>query len=297
MEIYQLRYLVAVAEALNYTRAAEVLHVSQSALSRQIIQLEKELRVRIFERNRQRVSITDEGRVVLGHAAKILSDVSVLTGAAQELAEGRGGELVVSCVWRIFFSFIPDTIAEFRRCHPQSDVRLLELPLHEQINALRSRKVHLGFMPSELLEDDDALERMKVLSSDLVVVVSRKHRLAGRKSVALKDLANDTWLKNDAVKKTYPAFIKQYCKKAGFTPIFGKSGAGLEDLLGMIAAGYGIAMMPRYILAQHHKISSVRFLGTDCEPIELCAVWLRSNQSRVLKHYLEILRGHIRQTT
>lgn len=296
MEIYQLRYLIAVSETLNYTRAAELLHVSQSALSRQIIQLEKELGVRIFERNRQRVSVTDEGRVILGHAARILSEVTTLAAAAQDLAEGRGGELVVSCVWRIFFSFIPDTIAEFRRCHPQSEVRLLELPLQEQANALRSKKVHLGFMPSELLGDDEELERMKVLTSDLVVVVSRKHRLANRKSIALKELAHDTWLKNDAVKKSYPAFIKEYCKKAGFTPIFGKAGTGIEDLLGMIAAGYGIAMLPRYIMAKHREIASVRFLNTDCDPIELCAVWLRSNQSRLLKQYLVILRGHLRQS-
>lgn len=294
MEIYQLRYLIAVSESLNYTRAAESLHVSQSALSRQIIQLEAELRVRIFERNRQRVSVTDEGHVILGHAAKILAEASILTAAAQELAAGRGGELVVSCVWRTFFSFIPDTIAEFRRRHPQSEVSLRELQLHEQANALRARKVHLGFMPSEFLDDDDEFERQKVLTSDLVVVVSKRHRLAGRKSIALRELANETWLKNDAVKKAYPAFIRQYCKKAGFAPIFGKPSASIENLIGMIAAGYGIAMLPRYILTKHLQISSVRFLDTDCDPIELCAVWLRSNPSRLLKQYLGILRQHTR---
>jgi DNA-binding transcriptional LysR family regulator len=295
MEIYQLRYLAAVADSLNYTRAANVLHVSQSALSRQIIQLEKELGVRVFERSRQQVNITDEGRVILAHAARILSEAAALTGAAKELAQGRGGDLVVSYNWRTFFSHIPDSIAEFRRRHPQSEVRLREIQLHEQAELLHSKKVHLGFMPSEFIKDDDEFERMKVLTSELVVVVSRNHRLANRKAIALRELANDTWLKNDAVKKTYPTFIRQYCKQAGFTPIFGEHGSSIENLLGMIAAGYGIIMMPRYVLTKHHRISSIRFLRTDCAPIELCAVWLRKNQSRVLKQYLEILRKHVRK--
>lgn len=62
----------------------------------------------------------------------------------------------------------------------------------------------------------------------------------------------------------------------------------------MVAAGYGVALLPRYIAAKHTDISSVRLLKTDCEPIEVCAVWLRSNRSRLLVQYLEVLRAHLR---
>ena len=86
------------------------------------------------------------------------------------------------------------------------------------------------------------------------------------------ECANETWLKNDALPKAYPAFIRQYCKKAGFSPIFGKQGTSIEELLGMIAAGYGITMLPRYVLAKHQEIPAVRLLKTDCAPIELCTV-------------------------
>lgn len=293
MEIYQLRYLAAVADKLNYTQAAQSLHVSQSALSRQIIQLEEELGVRIFERNRQRVTLTDAGQVILGHAARILSEVSVLTGVAHELAQGRGGELVVSYDWRVFFGFIPDTIAEFRRCHPQSEVRLRHMPFHEQAQALQTKKIHVGFMPSEFTADDPTFAQLRVLSSKLVVVVSKRHRLAGRKTVKLKELAEETWLKNESHPRAYADLIRQNCRKAGFSPIFGKHGSGIEELLGLIAAGYGIAMLPRYILAKHQGISSVRLLETDADPIELCAVWLRSQPSHLLQQYLAILRQHI----
>jgi len=295
MEIYQLRYLVGVAEALNYTKAANTLHVSQSALSRQIIQLEKELGVRLFDRNRQRVSLTDDGRVVLAHAEKILAEVSALTAAAKDLSEGRGGEVILSCNWRVFFGFIPETVAEFRRRYPQSEIRLREVPIAEQASALHSRKVHIGFLPSEFLDNEPEFERLRVLISDLVVVVSRQHRLARRRSIELRECTGETWLTNDAMPKAYPAFIRQYCRKAGFSPIFGKQGTSIEELLGMIAAGYGITMLPRYVLTKHQGISSVRLLKTDCAPIELCAVWLRTNKSRLLQQYLAILRDHIPQ--
>ena len=296
MEIYQLRYLVAVAAALNYTKAAQTLHVSQSALSRQIIQLEKELGVRIFERNRQQVRVTDEGRVVLAHAEKVLAEVSTLAAAAKDLAEGRGGEVVVSCNWRVFFGFIPDTVAEFRHRYPQSEIRLRDVPVADQSAALHARKVHIGFLPSEFLDNEPEFERLRVLTSDLVVVVSQQHRLATRRAIKLAECANETWLKNDALPKAYPAFIRQYCKKAGFSPIFGKQGTSIEELLGMIAAGYGITMLPRYVLAKHQEIPAVRLLRTDCAPIELCAVWLRDNSSRLLQQYLEVLREHLRVT-
>lgn len=294
MELFQLRYFLAVASALNYTKAAKELHVSQSALSRQIIELEQELGVRLFDRNRQRVRLTDEGRVVCTHAEKVLCEVAALAAAAKDLAEGCGGELVVTYNWRVFFNFIPDTIAEFRRLHPESEVRLKEVVLRDQTAALHAGKVHLAFLPGELLADDPAFARLRVLASDLVAIVSRRHRLADRRRIALRELAEDTWLLNDGLAKVYPAFIRQYCRAAGFAPLFGRSGSNIEELLSLVAAGYGVVLLPRYIAAKHHGIASVRMLATDCAPIELCAVWMRENHSRLLLDYLAVLREHLR---
>lgn len=290
MEIFQLRYLVAVAEKLNFTRAAESLNVSQSAMSRQIQQLEMELGVKLFHRNRQRVVITDEGRVLLRYAGRILSEVSVMTQVAGDLAANVGGDICIGCDWRVFFSVIPDTIAEFRRQNPQAHVTIRELPPPSHAEALSEGKIHISFTPSELITNTGPFCFQKVLASDLVVIVSVEHKLAGESFVPVSRLRNETWLLDDRLPRTYRGFIKQICRRAGFSPILGRTGSGVEDILSMVAAGYGISILPRYIMAKYRDISSVRILSTDCEPIELCVVWLKENKSRILQEFLEILK-------
>lgn len=292
MELRHLRCFQAVARQLNFSRAASELQVSQPALSRQLKALEEELGVCLLDRNRQRVYLTDEGRAMLRYTNKVLADVDIAVAAAHGLAEGRGGELVVGHDWRIAFSFIPDTLAEFRHVVPQAEVSLRELPLNLQAAALKAHKIHLGFIPRTLISRHAEFDRVTVLNSEYVVAVPASHPLARRRWVPLAALENETWLTVEDAPRAYRTHLTQLCRLAGFSPIFSQRvAANVEGMRTMIAAGYGIALGPRFIMERCSR--SIRLLKTDCEPIEICAVWLRASKSRLLQQYLAILRRHI----
>jgi DNA-binding transcriptional LysR family regulator len=292
MELRQLRYFRTVAETLNFSRASELLHVAQPAVSRQIQSLEDELGVRLLDRNRQRVLLTDEGRHLLARAEKILAEVDMAVEGVRQVASGRGGELIIGSDWRLSFGLIQDSVARFRQKLPGAELSFRELAIHEQVAALHARRIHLGFMPTEFVHAGDQLETLKVLSTDIVVAVPLGHRLSGRRRVELSELAKETWLQPDSPNNSYRNFIIRLCRLAGFTPIFGRVESSVEGLLSMVAAGYGISLLPRIAIPSRGK--SLRFLRSDCEPLEFCAVWLGSNHSLLLRTYLGILRGELK---
>lgn len=292
MELRHLRCFQSVARQLSFSQAARVLRVSQPALSRQLKALEAELGVCLLDRNRQRVHLTDDGRAILQHADKVLAEVDITVAAARGLAEGRGGELLMGHDWRLAFSFIPDTLAEFRRVVPQAEVSLRELPLNEQSAALQARRIHLGFIPREFIGPQSGFDRITVVKSEYVVVVPASHRLAHRRSVPLAEFAKETWLMIDDAADGYRSHLTQLCRLAGFTPIIGRrSASNIEGIRSMTAAGYGLAILPRFVPIGSSR--SLRILKTDCEPVEICAVWLHASKSRLLDQYLTILRRHL----
>ena len=149
MELRHLRYFQAVAELLNFSRAAERLHVAQPSLSLQIRDLEAELGTQLFDRNRVHVQLTDAGRTFYAHTSKILAQISVAVASVHDTTTGVGGELILCNDWRLSTDLVPATIAEFRAQHPRVEVQLIDLPVHKQLAALRAHRAHLGFLPRE----------------------------------------------------------------------------------------------------------------------------------------------------
>lgn len=291
MELRQLQTFRAVAEALSFSRAAEQLHIAQPAISRQVQALEEELGTRVFDRNRQRVLLTDAGRLLLARTEKILAEVEMATTAVRAVASGKGGELIVGSDWRLSFGLLQDTAAAFRRELPEAEISFRNLPLHEQVAALHARRIHLGFMPAEFISAGDHFETLTVLSSEIVVVMPSTHKFAGRRSVRLAELERATWLLPESPNHSYRSFLTQVCRLAGFSPICGKVESSMDGLLSMVAADYGVCLLPRIALPRQGR--SLRFLHTDCAPLELCATWLHGNPSLLLQKYLALLRRHV----
>ncbi len=291
MELRQLQTFRAVAGALSFSRAAEQLHIAQPAISRQVQGLEAELGTLLFDRNRQRVLLTDAGRLLLARSEKILAEVEMTTAAVHAVASGRSGELIVGSDWRLSFGLLQDTAAAFRHALPEAEISFRNLPLHEQVAALHARRIHLGFMPAEFISPGDHFETLTVLSSEIVAVLPRTHRLAARRSVKLAELARDTWLLPESPNHGYRSFLTQVCRLAGFTPICGKVESSMDGLLSMVAADYGVCLLPRIALPRQGR--SLRILRTDCAPLKLCATWLQGNRSLLLQQYLALLRLHV----
>jgi LysR family transcriptional regulator, benzoate and cis,cis-muconate-responsive activator of ben and cat genes len=292
MELRHLRYFKAVAELLNFSRAAEQMHVAQPALSRQIQALEEELGARLLDRNRVRVQLTDAGRTFYAHSCKILAQVDLAVANVKEVKAGRGGELIICNDWRIASHLVPATLRAFQARYPHAEVVLRDLRIHEQLAALRAHRAHLGFVVhSELIPHQD-LESIFVFKSDLLAVIPSSHPLAARRSLRLAELAGETWLSLDEKEAPgYRSHLIQICRLAGFTPHFGASTATIDGLLGRIASGYGIALAPEVVAQARNPL--LRFVPTDCAPLEFHAVWHRQEKSVLLQEYLEILRAQV----
>ncbi len=295
MELRHLRYFRAVAELLNFSRAAEQLRVAQPALSRQIRALEEELGAQLFERNRVRVQLTDAGRTFYTQACRILAQVESAIAAVQEVSEGAAGELIIGNDWRLGGDTVSATVGEFQAKHPRAEVTLLDLRIHEQLTAVRTRRAHVGFVVRDLIGARNELESLTVLRSRLMAALPAKHPFAGRALVPLADLADETWLTLDEkIAPGYRPFLAQLCRLSGFTPQFGRSAGTIEGLFGRVASGYGVALALESGLPQRAPL--LRFVPTDCEPLELCAVWHRQETSALLKSYLQVLRKYLEET-
>ncbi len=295
MELRHLRYFCAVAEALNFTRAAEKLRVAQPALSRQIKALEDELGTALLDRNRQRVLLTDAGRLLLAHAQRILAQVDIATTAVREAPKGAAGELRLGLDWRLPSTLIAQTVSAYRSRYPNVEVTFRDLPMSEQIAALHSRTIHLGFVVSAIIGPDHPFATLKLFHTDTVAIVPSRHRLAGRTTIKLSELRREEWISVDTSDNGYRNYIQQTCRNAGFTPKFSRSGTkNIPGLTGLVSAGMGVALLPR--LGLPADLSGVAVLPTDCDPFDLCAVWNRDDDSPLLHNFLNQL-GDISSAT
>ena len=291
MELRHLRYFKAVAELLNFSRAAERLRIAQPALSRQIRALEEELGATLLDRNHMRVRLTDAGRAYYAHTCKILMQVDLATAAVQEASKGSAGELIMCNDWHLGGRIVPAALNEFRQLYPRTDVVLHDRRVHDQLALIVNRHVHLGFMVRELLGNRRDLESLDILISPLVIIVPPVHPIAKRESICLAELADETWITVDSKEAPqYRGIFTRLCRWSGFTPKLGPTGSSLEGIAGRVASGYGISIMPAHMAEAMG--SGLCAVLSDCAPVELCAVWHRDEKSKILERFLAVLRRH-----
>jgi DNA-binding transcriptional LysR family regulator len=158
---------------------------------------------------------------------------------------------------------------------------------------VRTGRAHLCFLPRDSVPGRGDLATLPILRTAFGLVVSRTHRLSHQRSIRLADLANETFIRvGDRHTKDHSAYIVKMCRDAGFTPIFGdQKASSFEGLMATIGAGFGVTLLPHFVCPPSHPL--VNFVPTDCPEIELCAVWLRSEESLLLRHYLDILRAQV----
>lgn len=295
MELRHLRYFAAVAETLNFSRAARRLRIAQPALSRQIRQFEEEIGVTLIDRRHSPVQLTDAGHVFHDRITKLLMQIDIAVTAAQETTRGHEGRLVVCGDWWLGLGVVPESVGDFRKRYPRIDLELQDLPVYKQVSALREGDIHLGFLPHRHIVAHQDLEHMVAVESEWVVVLPLDHPLARQTTVRLVDLEKERflWFENEAV-RTYRDAIVQLCQLARFKPLFGKRSSSRDSMFARAASGDGIVLAPRSTLPLSH--SSLRYVSTDCAPMQLCAVWRRDDPSVLLKRFLDIVKDHLAAT-
>ena len=292
MELRHLRYFVAVAEELNFRRAAERLHVVQPALSRQIKDLEYELRVRLLDRDTTGVRLTDAGRAYLDEARQILEQVNRANDLARAAAAGRRGHLTIGNVGPVTASFMPASLTRFRRQYPDVIVTLMEIEPAEQIAALDSSVIQVGFTVEKNPVLPAYLRRTSVLRSAMRAIVGPGHRLAGARRVALAEFSREKLLCFAGGRsQTHANLLRDIFAAHGLKPGPMTIVAGFESLLAMIAGGQGVSLMPQHIsLSGAERIEIIPLKETSEDLVfELSAVWREGEVSPLARNFVRSL--------
>ena len=295
MEMRHLRYFVAVAEELSFHRAANRLHVTQPSLGRQVRHLEAEIGERLFERDRQHVALTDAGRMFLDKARELLAGAEAAIRSAREASHGLQGSLHIGNIGILSASFLPDSLAAFRKQYPRVGIEVLELLLDEQAAALLAGTIQVGFQPRiDGAAADPRFSTRPVFTSGVSVALPAGHPLAARKALSLQALQGERLLNLQQTRQvSYERWLRAFCEqRGGFVPRLRQPAVDHANaLLGLVAANEGVVILPAPILqnfppSKHWvalplRSSAGRFL--------LEAVWNPANPSRVLSNYLSLL--------
>ena len=289
MELRHLRYFVAVAEELHFGRAAARLHLAQPPLSRQIRQLEDELGVTLFERNKRRVRLTDAGAAFLDEARTVLAHVEQGVQAARRAARGEVGKLTVGFVGAASYSVLPGIVQAFRARYPDVELTLLELTTAEQLAALRAGTIRAGLVRPPVA--DPALAADTVLREPLVVALPATHPLAARRRLAVVALASEPWvLFPRRLAADLHDQITALCKRAGFRPRVAQEAMQMQTVVRLVGAGVGVSLVPRSVRVLHSAGVAYRPLRNGAATVEMAVAWRRDDESALLRQFLGVAR-------
>ena len=246
MELRHLRYFVAVAEELHFTRAAERLHIGQPPLSQQIQALEAELGAQLFERSKRWVRLTEAGRLFLDDARRILALAEQAAVTARRAQRGEAGELRIGFTFSTPFTpLFATVINRYRKLFPLVSLTLHEMATLPQIEAIGQRTLDLGFVrpPEVAIPDSVALSILR--KDPLLLVLPSAHPLAGQAEIAIRDLAGQAFVMypKDAGTGIYPQIFR-LCRAAGFVPHIAQEAGEASTIIGLVAAGCGISVLP-----------------------------------------------------
>ncbi len=259
IELRHLRYFIAVAEELHFTRAARRLHVAQPPLSQVVRRLEKELDAQLLRRTSRRVELTDAGRVFLEEARRTVAAADRSVEVVQRAARGQTGWLRVGFVESAAYELLPRILPAFMSRSPGVQLELHELTTEMQLNRLASGDVDVGLV-REVHSHDDLVVR-QLLRESLVVALPRSHWLAGGWRIRLHQLDGEQFVlfpRSQAPR--LHDLIAGLCRAAGFVPRAAQEAVNLPTILGMVAAGIGVAVLPA-------AVTTIRWSGVVYVPI------------------------------
>lgn len=293
MELRHLRYFVAVAEELNFRRAAERVHVSQPSLSTQVRQLEDEIGARLLNRDTHRVSLTAAGQYFLESCRQILRASEDAARTAQRIGCGQAGRLAVGFVESLGHDLLPRILRAYHRQFPDVELRLAEMDTTQQIEALNARELDVGLVGLGLWEEVSDLQLMTIDEEALMAVLPAEHPLLrdGPDALPLAALAAENfYLAERSGAPLYNPWISVLCQQAGFAPRVVEESGQPITVLGYVAAGLGVTILPA-------QFSRVPVAGVHFVPLQepapryrYCVAWSPRNAHSALEHFVGTAR-------
>jgi DNA-binding transcriptional LysR family regulator len=256
MKLRQLQFFIAVAEELSFSRAANKLHVAQPSLSIQIKALEDEVGAQLFERDKRHVSLTPAGRRFQGRVSEVLSLADSAKAEARFTDRGLLGTIDVGyTALSMFSTALPQAIRRFRRLAPNVVIALRELPSLEQLYELGERRLDVGVLRKVDVSAPKGIAIVEWYRTPLVAAIPEDHPRAASGSISLSELKDEAFIMYPRRAGTGIYWqVLDLCTAAGFRPRVAREVLESSTIIGLVAAGVGVAIVPA-------EMNSIQFAG------------------------------------
>jgi DNA-binding transcriptional LysR family regulator len=287
MELRQLRYFVAVAEAEHFRRAAEALGIAQPALSRQVTALEKELGVSLFERLPRGVRLSAPGRVLLEESKRMLGEMGSIAERVQRVARGEVGRLCIAFSEAASgHAALTDSIRSFRAAHPDVALSLVSMPSGPQIEALRQGTIDAGFQYRMELQSEE-FEHYELGMENVLLVLPLSHRLAARRSLDFADLKDEPLIciARHINPRFYDSVMAAFLAHRVVPQIVQEASSTI--VLSLVSVGMGLGLVSTALQWRAPADVVFRPIRGLSLPNPFDLVWRRDNHSPVLRRFVD----------
>ncbi|RYX83837.1 LysR family transcriptional regulator [bacterium] len=288
MQLRQIECFLAVAEELNFSRAAKRLRLSQPPLSKQIKQLETQLGVQLFVRSHHSVSLTPAGIAFRQHIQPVMELIEYASVAAKRAQAGQTGELRIGFLSALFYDFVPPLLLQYRHLYPDVQVTIIEMVPSAQTEALAEKKIDVAFPGLAPGRFGSGLESRIVRTDPWYVCLHKGHELASQKALSLSHLRSQNFVfVQSAMSPSMNDTIIRLFSQAGYLPNVVQTTARAQGVLTLVAAGVGISIFPKSVSLLPSTGLVFLPLTDDFPPYEHVMVWNASNISPVLQSFLD----------
>lgn len=291
MDTRQLRHFVALAETLNYHRAAERLHMSQPPLSASIRKLEEQLGVRLFERTRRGTSLTTAGAAALEDARRALFHTEQFGRTALAAANGEAGTLRIGFVGSATYALMPQVMPLFRQRYPAVQLELIESTSSRICSMVDNGDIDAGLLRFPLTQTG-RVQIAPIERDVFVVALPAEHALARRRRLTLADLAQEPFVLYSAQEVPgLHAMAMLACQQAGFVPRVQQEAVQVQTVVSLVESGLGVALVPS--VAMRHATRNIVFkplqgVGANTE-IGIALAWRSDTETPAARRFRETL--------
>jgi LysR family transcriptional regulator, hydrogen peroxide-inducible genes activator len=288
MEFHQLRYVCAVADTGNFSRAAERCQIAQPSLSQQVLKLEEDLGAKLFDRLGRSVRLTEVGRAFIPHARAILEQMDVARASVSDKNADFRSSVAVGVIPTVTPYLIPSYTAAFAKKYPDAKLRIVEETTSILVEGLRNLSIDVAILALPLRHKD--LELFPIRTEPLFVVMSRDHPRASAESLALKDLRGESFVMlRDG--HCFRDLSIATCTRARITPNIAFESGQFSSLLGMVAAGVGVSLVPEMAIDRNVGCRYVRLSDAQATRTIVAAVLRGRSFNRVQQAFVSGIKG------
>ncbi|MES1975630.1 MAG: LysR family transcriptional regulator [Pseudomonadota bacterium] len=290
MNIRQLRYFLAVAQDLNFTRAAERVGIAQPPLSQQILALEQELGTQLFTREKRRVLLTPAGEILVDHAHRVINAAAAAEDAVRMAERGAWANITVGAVYSAIYSFLPDLLRNFNQLSPNVEVSLREMTIAQQIVGLNEGEIEVGLLRGPIHQRD---LRTEVLYRErLVVAVPSSQADEFDDPVSIRDIARYPLVAvGRGTSRGYSDRVLDVFDAHEVEPAIAHEVSDMHTAVCLVAAGLGVSIVPAIMQTMQTNGVTYRPLAEETAGITFAVALRRDTNTPLIDKFLEAARN------